>query len=56
MKFGLLVFENTDNIGDDIQSYAAIQFLPHIDYFVDRENMNIFRMQNKEPVAVIMNG
>lgn len=56
MKFGLLVFENTENIGDDIQSYAAIQFLPQIDYFIDRENMNTFQTQNNEPIAVIMNG
>lgn len=36
-KYGLIVFKNTDNIGDDIQSYAQSQFLPHIDYVIDRE-------------------
>lgn len=28
------------NIGDDIQSLAAIRFLPRVDYFVYRENLN----------------
>jgi Polysaccharide pyruvyl transferase. len=56
MKFGVIVYETTENIGDDIQSYAAMQFLPQIDYFIDREHMNTFQTENDEPVAVIMNG
>lgn len=55
MKYGLLVEKKTGNIGDDIQSYAAMQYLPQIDYFIDREEMNSFVSTNNERVAVIMN-
>lgn len=55
MKYGLLVYKETDNIGDDIQAYAAEKFLPQIDYFIDRESLNTFRPENDEKVAVIMN-
>ena len=36
MKYGLVVYKDTDNIGDDILSYAAMRFLPRIDYIIDR--------------------
>lgn len=55
MKYGLLVFKGTDNIGDDIQSYSAERFLPQIDYFIDRESLNVFRPDNDVKVATIMN-
>lgn len=55
-KFGLVVFKNTDNIGDDVQSYAAKQFLPHIDYIIDREEIDSFVSSDKETVNCIMNG
>lgn len=54
-KFGLILFKNTDNIGDDIQSYAQSQFLPHIDYFIDREEIGTFISDQKEKVNCIMN-
>lgn len=57
MKFGLMVCGNTDNIGDDIQSYAASRFLPHIDFYIDREKLSSFCGDNdNQQVAVIMNG
>lgn len=56
MKYGLIVYFNTDNIGDDILSYAAEQFLPRVDYIIDRENLDIFVPDAQEQVAVIMNG
>lgn len=56
MKYGLITFKNTENIGDDIQSYAAIQFLPQIDYYVEREALNEFVPQENEMVTTIMNG
>ena len=56
MKFGLLVYENTDNIGDDIQSFAALNFLPQVDYLIDREKMDLFVPDSEERVAVVMNG
>jgi len=55
MKYGLLYYKETDNIGDDIQTYAAKRFLPSVDYVVDRENLNCFIPDKKEYVSVIMN-
>lgn len=54
MKYGLLVHKPTTNVGDDIQSYACAQFFPHIDYILDRENLDKFQSDNNEPVAAIM--
>ena len=54
MKYGLLVHEPTTNLGDDIQSYAIKQFLPHVDYYIDRENIDQFKSENNEPVAAVM--
>ncbi len=57
MKYGVLLNFRTENIGDDIQSYAACRFLPSIDYIVDRENMDTFGFgKNQETVSIIMNG
>ena len=53
MKYGLMMVAETDNIGDDVQSYAASRFLPQIDCYIDREKMDTF--ESEEPVAVIMN-
>src|SRR5438034_959629 len=35
-KFGLLRYDESYNLGDEIQSIAARQFLPCIDFLVDR--------------------
>ena len=56
MKYGVVVFEKTENIGDDIQSYAAAQLLPSVDYYIEREQLDVFRPQEAEPVNTIMNG
>lgn len=56
MKYGLIVFKETQNIGDDIQSYAAKQFLPKIDYYIERESMSTFISNNNEIVTTIMSG
>lgn len=55
MKYGLLYYKDTDNIGDDIQTYASSRFLPEIDYMIDRENLEGFVPKKKEYVATIMN-
>lgn len=57
MNYGLLVYKETDNIGDDIQSYAAEQFLPRTDCLIDRESMHVFCPDEDEGqlTAVIMN-
>ena len=41
-SYGLMYYKSTDNIGDDIQTYAAMKFLPHIDYYIDREDLSCF--------------
>ncbi len=56
MKYGLIWFPKSVNLGDDIQSYAAIRYLPNIDYLIDREELDSFMPTNGESVAVIMNG
>ena len=55
MKYGLLYYKDTDNIGDDIQSYAASKFLPKIDYMIDREDIMSFVPNKEEYVYTIMN-
>lgn len=54
MKYGVLMHKTTMNLGDDIQAYASAQFLPHVDYLVERENIDSFRSEGNEPVGVIM--
>ena len=56
MKYGLMYYKKTDNIGDDIQTYVAMKYLPHIDYYIDREDLSCFVPHNKEFVSMIMNG
>lgn len=56
MKYGLITFKETENIGDDIQSYSAIRFLPQIDYYIEREKMDLFIPKTKEQVVTLMNG
>lgn len=56
MKYGLMYYKATDNIGDDIQTYSAIKYLPNIDYLIDRESLSCFVPNKKEYVAMIMNG
>ncbi len=56
MKYGLMYYKSTDNIGDDIQTYVAIKYLPHIDYYIDRESLSCFVPKEKEYVSMIMNG
>ena len=55
MKYGVLYYKDTDNIGDDIQSYASARFIPKIDYYIDRENLESFSPNKKESVKCIMN-
>lgn len=55
MKYGLMVYEDTyrgTNIGDYIQSIAARQYLPTVDYLINREKLNSVN----DSVKLIMNG
>lgn len=59
MKYGLLSYADiapfsSGNVGDYIQSLAAIQFLPRIDIFVERENMH--GVAGQGDIFLIMNG
>ena len=56
MKYGIIMFEKTENLGDDIQTYAAYKYLPKIDYIIEREKLNQFVPEKDEMVSVIMNG
>lgn len=52
-KFGLIIAP-TNNLGDWIQSLAAKQFLPRVDIYLDRENLN--SVSSEIPIKTIMNG
>lgn len=40
MNKGLLVYSNSNNIGDFIQSLAAAQYFDEIEYYIDRDYIN----------------
>ncbi len=57
VKYGVILYKDTDNIGDDIQTYATSRFLPKVDYVIDREDISSFVPDyDSEVVKVIMNG
>ena len=53
-KYGVLSYSSI-NIGDEIQSIAAMRFLPQIDYYIPRERTDEFHSENSESVKMIMN-
>lgn len=53
VKYGLLV-ASTPNLGDDIQSLAAKQFLPRVDIVLDRDFLN--SVDSEEKIKALMNG
>ena len=55
MKYGLIVYKDTENIGDDVQSYVATKYLPRVDYIIDRDDVTSFVPEENEYVATIMN-
>jgi len=54
MRYGLLTYKESNNLGDEIQSIAARQFLPEIDEFLDRDYLNSYKAQ--EQIKLILNG
>ena len=54
-KYGLFEYK-TENIGDEVQSIAARRFLPKIDYYFDRDNINNTKTSSDETIKLIMNG
>lgn len=56
MKYGLLTYAESKkvyNVGDNIQSLAAKQFLPRVDEFINRERMADY---HKGKTKMILNG
>ena len=53
MKYGLMSYDYTINLGNEIQSIAARRFLPEIDYLIDHEKINEF--SDDSNVKMIMN-
>lgn len=56
MKYGLLEYEENSqffNVGDNIQSLAAKQFLPQVDQYVNREKLGEYHGEN---IKMILNG
>jgi hypothetical protein len=53
LRYCSLKYSKSDNLGDEIQSLAAEQFLPRVDRFVDRDT-ELHRIS--EPSVVFMNG
>lgn len=53
MKYGLLEY-TTDNIGDEIQSIAAQQYLPRVDRYIKRDYLN--GIKSNKRIKLIMNG
>lgn len=57
MKFALFEHSQSNmglvNIGDYVQSCAAAQFLPQVDFYVERDRLNATGIQ---PAKIIMNG
>ncbi|XP_057291906.1 uncharacterized protein LOC130614495 [Hydractinia symbiolongicarpus] len=43
------------NIGDEIQGYAGMQFLPYIDTFIDRKNLTVPTSQKTSDTVVFLN-
>lgn len=54
MQYGLLSYHNTFNLGDEIQSIAARQFLPQVDVFVNRDGLASVQLDH--PTKLICNG
>ena len=53
-KYGVIKYSSI-NIGDEVQSVAAMRFLPRIDYYVQRERIDQFKPNSGEKVKLIMN-
>lgn len=56
MKYGLLTYDenkNFFNVGDNIQSLAAKQYLPKVDTLLNRERLGEYK---GDPIKLIMNG
>lgn len=53
-SYGVIGY-NSVNIGDEIQSVAAMRFLPHVDEYPKREDLENFTPKNNKVTKLIMN-
>ena len=54
IKYALYRYD-TYNLGDEIQSIAAKRFLPGVDYYINRDNINDVAFEDGDTVKLIMN-
>lgn len=54
MKYGVLRYSYSNNIGDEMQTIAAEQFLPQVDVTVERDRLHWYK--NEAPIKVPFNG
>jgi len=54
-KFGTYEYK-TENIGDNIQTIAALRFTPQVDYIFDRDNINATKIKDGDQVKIVANG
>jgi hypothetical protein len=55
-SFGVLSFQATDNLGDEIQSIAAAEHLPRVDAYFDRDHLNAVLRDDGQPYLMVLNG
>ncbi len=57
IKYGVMSYSKSNNLGDQIQSIAASQKLPVIDCYVDRDFLNQYTPENDtQKLKLILNG
>jgi hypothetical protein len=54
VQYGLFTYAYTTNLGDEVQSIAAAQFLPRVDVLVERDRLHWYR--DAAPIFMIFNG
>ncbi len=54
MKYGIVAYSNSINMGDEVQSLAAKRLLPSVDYYIDRSDIN--KRVSDEEILLICNG
>lgn len=54
MKFAAFSYSYSTNLGDEIQTLSATQFLPRVDHLIERDRLHWYR--ESEPAFVIFNG
>ena len=55
IKYALYRYD-TYNLGDEIQSIAAKRFLPRVDYYINRDNIDSATFNKNDTIKLIMNG